>query len=152
MSSTRQQRRKIQPAVAVSAGESAGKPRVEVAAAIILREGQVLISQRDETSHLSGYWEFPGGKRESQESFEECVMREIREELNVDIEVERFFETVEYEYSEKIVLLNFYYCRYLRGEAQALGCRQCKWVPLRELEGYQFPPANEPILRKLLCT
>jgi len=70
---------------------------VEVAAAIIFHEGQILISQRDERSHLSGYWEFPGGKREPDESFEECVMREIREELNVDIEVERFFETVQYE-------------------------------------------------------
>jgi len=134
----------------IRASQLASKPHVEVAAAIIFHEGQILISQRDERSHLSGYWEFPGGKREPDESFEECVMREIREELNVDIEVERFFETVQYEYSEKIVLLNFYFCRYLRGEAQALGCRQCKWVPLRELGGYSFPPANEPVLQKLL--
>jgi mutator protein MutT len=134
----------------VPASQRANKPQVEVAAAIILHDGRILISQRDEGSHLSGYWEFPGGKREPDESFEECVLREIREELNVDIEVERFFETVQYEYSGKIVLLNFYFCRYLRGEAQALGCRQCKWVPLGELGGYLFPPANEPILQKLL--
>ena len=132
------------------ASQLVSKPHVEVAAAIIFHDGQILISQRDERSHLSGYWEFPGGKREPDESFEECVMREIREELNVDIEVEGFFETVQYEYAEKIVLLNFYSCRYLRGEAQALGCRQCKWVPLRELRGYSFPPANEPVLQKLL--
>ena len=134
----------------IPASQPVSKPHVEVAAAIIHHDGQILISQRDERSHLSGYWEFPGGKREPDESFEECVTREIREELNVEIEVERFFETVQYEYSEKIVLLNFYFCRYLHGEAQALGCRQCKWVPLRELEGYSFPPANEPILQKLL--
>jgi len=134
----------------IPASQLASKPHVEVAAAIILHEGQILISQRDEHSHLSGYWEFPGGKREPEESFEECVAREIREELNVDIEVEHFFEAVQYEYSEKIVLLKFYSCRYVRGEAQALGCRQCRWVPLRELGTYLFPPANEPILQKLL--
>lgn len=135
---------------AIPSRQLASKPHVEVAAAIIFHDGHILISQRDEKSHLSGYWEFPGGKREPDESFEECVRREIREELNVDIEVERFFETVQYEYSEKVVQLNFYFCRYLRGEAQALGCRQCKWVPLRELGRYSFPPANEPILEKLL--
>ena len=95
-------------------------------------------------------WRLPKGIIEPEESVAQAALREIREELNVDIEVERFFETVQYEYSEKIVLLNFYFCRYLRGEAQALGCRQCKWVPLRELGGYPFPPANEPILQKLL--
>jgi mutator protein MutT len=130
--------------------QPAGKPHVEVAAAIIFNEGQVLISQRDEKSHLSGYWEFPGGKREPDESFEDCVLREIREELNIEVEVERYFETVFYEYSEKVVLLRFYFCRYLGGEAQALGCRQCKWVPVPELPSYRFPPANEPILQKLL--
>ncbi len=130
--------------------QPASKPHVEVAAAIILDRGQVLISQRDESSHLSGYWEFPGGKREPHESFEECVLREIREELNVEIEVERYFETVRYEYGEKVVLLKFYFCRYLSGEARALGCRQFKWVPLPDLGCYRFPPANEPILQKLL--
>jgi mutator protein MutT len=134
----------------IPASQPASKPRIEVAAAIIFHNGQVLISQRDEKSHLSGFWEFPGGKREKDESFEDCVLREIREELNVDIEVERFFETVQYEYSEKIVQLNFYVCRYIGGQAEALGSRQCKWVPLRELGGYPFPPANEPILQRLL--
>jgi mutator protein MutT len=129
--------------------QPASKGHVEVAAAIIFRNDHILISQRDEKSHLSGFWEFPGGKREPNESFEECVLREIREELNVSIEVERYFETVQYEYAEKVVTLKFYCCRYLSGEAKALGCRQFKWVPLLELDRYPFPPANEPILKKL---
>jgi 8-oxo-dGTP diphosphatase len=133
----------------VPASPAAMKPQVEVAAAIIHNDGQILISQRDEKSHLSGFWEFPGGKREPNESFEECVLREIREELNVDVEVERYFETVHYEYAEKVVQLRFYFCRYLSGEARALGCRQFRWVPLLELSRYKFPPANEPILQKL---
>jgi mutator protein MutT len=128
------------------------KPQIEVAAAIIFKQQQILISQRDEHSHLSGYWEFPGGKREKDETFEDCLRREIREELNVEIAVESFFERVDYDYPEKVVTLQFYCCHYLRGEVKALGCRQFKWVPLRELSSYQFPPANEAILRKLVLT
>jgi mutator protein MutT len=126
------------------------KPQIEVAAAIIFKQQEILISQRDEHSHLSGYWEFPGGKREKDETFEDCLLREIREELNVEIEVDGLFERVNYEYAEKVVTLQFYCCRYLRGEAKALGCRQFKWVPLRQLSEYHFPPANEPVLRKLV--
>ena len=126
------------------------KPQIEVAAAIIFKQQQILISQRDEHSHLSGYWEFPGGKREKDETLEDCLRREIREELNVEIAVESFFERVDYDYPEKAVTLRFYCCRYVRGEVKALGCRQFKWVPLRELSSYQFPPANEAILRKLV--
>jgi mutator protein MutT len=128
------------------------KPQIEVAAAIIFKKQQVLISQRDEHSHLSGYWEFPGGKREELETFEDCLLREIREELDVDVEVEGLFETVTYEYAEKVVNLRFYCCRYLKGEVKALGCRQFKWVTPGELLRYHFPPANLPILNKLLKT
>ena len=128
------------------------KPRIEVGAAIIFHHGNVLISQRDDDSHLSRCWEFPGGKRESNESFEACVRREILEELNVEIEVQNLFDTVEHEYDEKIVLLKFFSCHYLRGEAKALGCRQFQWVSLSQLPSFNFPAANEPIIRKLLMT
>src|SRR5262245_4930416 len=97
------------------------KPQIEVAAAIIFKEQQILISQRNEHSHRSGYWEFPGGKREQLETFEQCLEREIREELNVDVEVETLFDSVEYEYANKVVSLRFYCCRYLGGEVKALG-------------------------------
>jgi 8-oxo-dGTP diphosphatase len=126
------------------------KPQIEVAAAIIFKEQQVLISQRDEHSHLSGYWEFPGGKREDLETFEECLQREIREELNVEVEVEDLFESVDYEYADKVVALRFYSCRYVKGEAKALGCRQFKWVFRHELPRYHFPPANQAVLKKLI--
>jgi 8-oxo-dGTP diphosphatase len=126
------------------------KPQIEVAAAIIFKEEQILISQRDEHSHLSGYWEFPGGRREQLETFEECLQREIREELNVDVEVQNLFEAVEHEYPDKVVSLRFYSCRYLGGEVKALGCRQFRWVLPRELPRYHFPPANLPVLQRLI--
>ena len=126
------------------------KPRIEVGAAVIFNHGNILISQRDDSSHLSGLWEFPGGKREDNETFEECVRREIKEELNVEVAVQNLFETVEYEYTEKIVLLRFYRCQYLRGEAKALGCRQFQWVPPSKLPSYSFPPANQQVIQKLI--
>ena len=121
-------------------------------AAIIFNQGNVLISQREDGSHLSGLWEFPGGKREDNESFEECVRREVQEELNVEVAVENLFEAVEYEYAEKVVLLKFFRCQYVRGQAKALSCRQFQWVPLIELPSYPFPPANEAIIQKLMQT
>ena len=118
---------------------SVTKPRIEVGAAVIFNQGNILISQRDDSSHLSGLWEFPGGKREDNETFEECVRREIQEELNVEVAVQDLFEAVEYEYAEKIVLLKFYLCQYVRGEAKALGCRQFQWVSPSNLPSYRFP-------------
>jgi len=126
------------------------KPQIEVAAAIIFKEQHILISQRNEHSHLSGYWEFPGGKREELETFEQCLKREIREELNVNVEVETLFDSIEYEYPDKVVSLRFYSCRYLGGEAKALGCRQFRWVLPRELLRYHFPPANLAVLQRLV--
>ena len=126
------------------------KPRIEVGAAVIFNQGNILISQRDDSSHLSGLWEFPGGKREDNESFEECVRREIQEELNVEVAVENLFEAVEYEYAEKIVLLKFYRCQYVGGEPKALGCRQFQWVSPSNLPSYTFPPANETVIQKLI--
>jgi 8-oxo-dGTP diphosphatase len=127
------------------------KSHIEVAAAIIFHGEKILISQRGPESHLSGYWEFPGGKRECEETFEECLRREILEELNVEVAVGHFFDEITYEYSEKIVSLKFYFCRYLSGTAEALGCQQFKWVLVEELAAYRFPPADEPVLAKLLA-
>ena len=129
---------------------STTKPRIEVGAAVVFNHGTILISQRDDSSHLSGLWEFPGGKREDNETFEECVRREIQEELNVEVAVQDLFEAVEYEYAEKIVLLKFYRCQYVSGEAKALGCRQFQWVPPSKLLSYTFPPANELVIQKLI--
>lgn len=126
------------------------KPRIEVGAAVIFNHGAILISQRDDSSHLSGLWEFPGGKREDHETFEECVRREIQEELNVEVAVQDLFVAVEYEYPEKVVLLKFYRCQYVAGEVEALGCRQFQWVLPSKLPSYNFPPANDPVIQKLI--
>ena len=125
------------------------KPTVEVAAAILFREGRLLITQRLPDSHLSGLWELPGGKRKPGESIRECLVREIREELDIRVAVGELFETIEYDYSEKTVCLKFFKCRYEGGDIQALGCQRFAWVTPDELGNYRFPPANQPLMKKL---
>jgi len=74
--------------------QNANRKFVEVSAALIFRDGKLLITQRHARSHLGGLWEFPGGKREAGETFEGCLVREIREELGVEISVGELFEEI----------------------------------------------------------
>jgi len=122
---------------------------VEVSAALIFREGRILITQRHMDAHLGGLWEFPGGKREPDETFEQCLVREIREELGVEISVGELFESVTHAYPEKTVHLKFFVCRLKRGEPQTLGCAAFKWISAAELAHYPFPAADAKLLKKL---
>ena len=122
---------------------------VEVSAALIFRNGRLLITQRHPDAHLGGLWEFPGGKREPDETFEQCLVREIREELGVEISAGELFEDVTHAYPEKTVRLKFFLCRLVSGEPQPLGCAAVKWIGKAELAGYQFPAADARLLGKL---
>jgi len=121
----------------------------EVSAALIFRGGKLLISRRHSNAHLGGLWEFPGGKREPDETFEQCLVREIREELGVEISVGKLFESVTHAYPEKTVHLKFFVCRLERGEPQRLGCAAFKWISVSELDTCQFPAADTRLLQKL---
>ena len=94
-------------------------------------------------------WEFPGGKREPDETFEQCLVREIREELGVEISVGELFEEISHTYPEKSVHLKFFVCHLLRGEPQPLDCAAFKWISRSELADYQFPAADAQLLEKL---
>lgn len=124
-------------------------PAVEVAAGLIFRNGKLLITQRRPEDHLGGLWEFPGGKRRPDESFEECLQRELQEELGVVVEVRQLLETITHEYPEKTVHLKFFRCAWLRNEPQALGCHAFGWVNSQQLSEYAFPAADARLLQKL---
>ena len=122
---------------------------IDVSAALIFRSGKLLITRRHSDAHLGGLWEFPGGKREPDETFEQCLVREIREELGVEISVGKLFESVTHAYPEKTVRLKFFVCRLERGEPQRLGCAAFKWISAAELDLYPFPAADTKLLEKL---
>jgi mutator protein MutT len=122
---------------------------IEVSAALIFRDGQLLITQRHAKSHLGGLWEFPGGKREAGESFEQCLVREIREELGVEISVGKLFEEIHHDYPEKTVHLKFFLCKLISGEPQPLDCAAVKWIDKAQLDAHEFPAADAQLLEKL---
>ena len=127
----------------------AHSPRIEVSAALIFHGGKLLITQRHAKSHLGGLWEFPGGKREPGETFEQCLVREISEELGVKIAVGPLFEEIVHDYPEKSVHLKFFICGLLAGEPQALDCAAVQWVTKDGLDDFDFPAADERLLVKL---
>jgi A/G-specific adenine glycosylase len=98
---------------------------------------------------LGGLWEFPGGKLEAGETLEDCIKREIQEELAIEIEVEDHLITIEHTYTDFKVTLNVYHCRYLGGEPQPLECDEIRWVTLDEINQFPFPKANEKIIAAL---
>jgi len=129
--------------------KSKTKNSIEVSAALIFHEGKLLITQRHAGAHLGGLWEFPGGKREAGETFEACLVREIREELGVEIAVGELFEEVRHDYPEKSVHLKFFVCRLIFGEPKAIDCAAVKWVDKAGLDAHEFPAADGRLLEKL---
>lgn len=122
---------------------------IEVAAGLVFRDGQLLITQRRPQDHLGGLWEFPGGKREPAETFEQCLRRELQEELGVDVEVGALLEEISHTYPEKSVHLKFYSCKLIAGEPQPIHCNALAWVTQKQLREYEFPAADVQLLAML---
>ena len=122
---------------------------IEVSAGLIFRDGLLLITRRRAQDHLGGLWEFPGGKRHADESAEECLRRELQEELAIEVEVRELIETIEHDYPERAVRLKFFRCLWLRNEPRALGCDEFAWVTREQLVNYTFPAADARLLEKL---
>ncbi len=122
---------------------------IEVAAGLVFRDAKLLITQRHPAAHLGGLWEFPGGKREPGETFEQCLERELREELGIEVAVGELVESLTHAYPEKTVHLRFFRCRWTRHEPRPLGCPAFQWVTALQLADFKFPAADARILQKL---
>ena len=122
---------------------------IEVAAGLVFRNGKLLITQRYPEAHCGGLWEFPGGKRETGETFEACLARELKEELGIEVAVGQLLEQLHHDYPDKSVFLKFYECRWLQHEPRALHCHDLAWVHADQLSAYSFPAADARLLDKL---
>jgi A/G-specific adenine glycosylase len=109
-------------------------PHYDVSAAAVFRDDEVLIAQRHPESFLGGLWEFPGGKREADESLEECLVREMKEELDVDVEVGEQFLSLQHVYSHFRITLYAFRCRLKDGTPRCLECADFRWVKPQELD------------------
>jgi 8-oxo-dGTP diphosphatase len=122
----------------------------QVAVAVIVNQmQQVCISLRHKDAHQGGLWEFPGGKIEQNESIEQALVREIKEELNLDISSSRPLITITHQYADKKVRLHVNKILDYQGEATGVEGQAVKWVPVSELSDYEFPEANAPIIKSL---
>jgi mutator protein MutT len=121
------------------------KPHIHVAAGLIWSKGRLLITKRPEGSHLAGCWEFPGGKQEQNETLEQCLEREIKEELGMVVNVGRRIMTIRHEYKLKKITLHIFNCL-PNGKPKALESQEIQWVKPTELNLYQFPPPDRKFL------
>jgi 8-oxo-dGTP diphosphatase len=125
------------------------KHTIQVAAGLIKKDHRYLITKRPADVHLGGFWEFPGGKQEPGESLEECLQRELKEELGIDITPGPSFHIIRHEYPEKLVELHFFCCTIHNGAPRTLGCEEWRWVTATDLLNFEFPPADRPIIDML---
>lgn len=122
-------------------------PHYDVTAAVIWDDAQhLLIAQRPTDKMLGGLWEFPGGKRHEGETLQECLYREVREELGIEISVGQQIATIKHGYTHFRMTLYTFECRYINGEPVAIECADWAWVTLDELAQYAFPVTDQKII------
>ncbi|WP_168190193.1 8-oxo-dGTP diphosphatase MutT [Luteithermobacter gelatinilyticus] len=122
---------------------------VTVAAVILVDvDGRILLAQRPEGKSMAGLWEFPGGKVEDGETPERALIRELREELNIDTTEACFapFVFASHSYEDFHLLMPCFLCRRWDGIVQPREGQILKWVRIKELQNYPMPPADEPLI------
>ena len=124
---------------------------VKVAVAVIVnQQDKVLITRRSAAQHQGNKWEFPGGKVEDDETSQQALFREIKEELGLEILSAALLTTITHQYHDKQVQLDVYEVKGWQGEPEALEGQPMRWVEKPELNQYEFPQANAKILNVLL--
>jgi 8-oxo-dGTP diphosphatase len=128
------------------------RPIVLVAAvALIDTDGRVLLAERPPGKHLAGLWEFPGGKVQPGETPEAALIRELAEELGIDVEASCLapFTFASYAYPDFHLLMPLYVCRKWSGIVTAREGQRLKWVRPHHLSDYPMPPADKPLIAML---
>ncbi len=121
----------------------------EVVAALIVQNGKFMICQRPARKARGLLWEFVGGKVEPGESRQQALIRECREELDIEVEVNDEFMSLVHVYPDLTVRLTLYCARIRSGEPKLLEHNDLRWISPAEIPGYRFCPADEEILRRI---
>ena len=124
---------------------------IDVVAAVIQNEeGKILIAQRNLKKSQGGLWEFPGGKIEPNETKEKAIIREIKEEMDIDIETKKFIDQKVFNYPDKDINLIAIECKQIKGDIKLNEHEDIKWVNKNELRNFNFAPADEFIVQAIL--
>ena len=118
---------------------------IEVVAGIIYKDDKFLIAQRNLKKSQGGLWEFPGGKIEKNETGEEALIREIKEEFNADIKVDSYVGENVHHYPEKDIKLLFYKARLISDKIELLEHEDYKWITKNEKDNFEFDPADKEV-------
>ncbi len=125
-------------------------PHITVGAAVTMnRKGEVLIAQRRQDDMLGGLWEFPGGKQESGETIEECITRELKEELGINTAVGGFVMTVKHAYSHFTMTMHIYRTKIISGRPRPIHCADYEWVKVKDFGKYAYSKADLMVVQKL---
>jgi mutator protein MutT len=124
--------------------------RIDAAIAIVIRDGLVLVCQRKDDDTFGGCWEFPGGKQEAGETLEQCLARELREEINITARPTAALDPITHNYAHATVRLHPFLCDHESGEPEMIECQAARWIEPTALRTYTFPPANEALIEILI--
>ncbi|ABV85735.1 8-oxo-dGTP diphosphatase MutT [Shewanella pealeana] len=111
---------------------------------------RILLAKRPEHLHQGGKWEFPGGKVEKQETTSQALIRELKEEVNLDVVSTEPLMEIHHDYGDKQVFLDIHWVTHFTGEAEGLEGQPVQWVEIEKLTDFEFPEANKAILEKIL--
>ena len=127
------------------------KDIIKVTAAILEKDGHIIIAQRKSSDHLSGKWEFPGGKIEPGETPEKCLARELKEEFDIEVAIGEFLGTNIHHYDHISIELMAYRASWIAGAISMNDHKAYNWVTIDQLSDYEFAPADIPFV-EMLCT
>ncbi|AXY01917.1 8-oxo-dGTP diphosphatase MutT [Vibrio alfacsensis] len=126
--------------------------RIHIVAAIIFNQdkSQIFITKRPDDKHKGGFWEFPGGKVENGESAEQAMIRELEEEIGIQVTEQTLFEHLEHDYPEKSLKFDFMLVSQFESQPYGREGQEGRWVDVIALLDYVFPEANVPILERVV--
>ena len=124
--------------------------KVEVVAAVIQKDNKIFCAQRNLSKSMGGKWEFPGGKIEVGETKEEALVREIKEELDSDIVVDKYLMTVEHDYPTFHITMHAYLCTLVKGKLLLKEHNDSVWLSKEELLSLDWADADKPIVKEII--